>query len=139
MPKVTTLFYCEDVNKNNNHIQINNPLNIFTPVYVPGMFSFSIVASILDIDENPFKIQLKFINQTNNKVLIDTNEIFVNENNFVRDPGLPDKMQGFWIDLNFKNVVLDNEGEYVTEVYLNGKLDGEFPILVKQVNNKGAK
>lgn len=134
MPIITTFIYCEDVSKDEK-MHINNPMNIFTPAFVPGMFTFSIALSVLEVDiSKKLTIRIKFINKHTGKTLIDSKEMPIDDKNFKPEPNLPGKMQGFWMDLRFQNVILENEGEYTTEVYFNNQKFNEYPVQVKSIN-----
>jgi len=138
MPKLSTFMYCEEVVKNeqnNNQIMLRAPLTVFRPAFVPGMFSFSLVLGISGIDptSKEYKLQLKFFNPTLSDPIVDTGVIPI-----VHDPNqpkptndLPEEFQGILVNLDFRNVVLKHEGEYFTEVILDGELLNRVPVYVK--------
>lgn len=134
MPKISTFMYCEQagIDQNTQKTIINGPLHIFTPPFVPSVFSFSIVFGVIGFEgteENV--INLKFLNW-DGKVLVDTGEIIVNAENQHHEEKtpLPSEAQGFIANMDFRNVVMDSEGIYKTQIYINHKLEGEFPIQV---------
>lgn len=137
MPKISTFMYSEGaVNEtvpNGQRLHIVAPLLIFTPMFIPGTFSFSVALGILGIDVDKDHIfQFKFKTPvTGEAPLIDTGEI-----NFPRISDssiydLPLDMRGIMLNFGFQNVVFRNEGTYISEVFLDGESLGEFPIDVK--------
>lgn len=106
-------------------------LTVFTPEFVPGTFSFSILFSILDIDTNS-NGQIKIVfKDGNGNELVNTGEITVPP--IPADVGvqLPPKYVGYNLSMDFRNVVFEAEGEYATDIYFNGMLLGTNPIYVK--------
>lgn len=138
MPKISTFMYCEETLKNgdDNQILLRNPLTVFRPAFVPGMFSFSIVFGIsgIKISEKEYKLQLRFINSAEpNNPIINTGIIPLTYDPNVQPPDseLPSEHQGIMINMDFRNAILKNEGDYYTEVILNDEVLGTFTVYVK--------
>ncbi|NNU94844.1 hypothetical protein ETC01_17315 [Geobacillus sp. NFOSA3] len=138
MPRVSTFMYCEstEINPNTGQMRINVPMHIFTPAFVPGMFSFSVVFGLLGIEINPNNtFRVRFVSP-NNEAIIDTNDLpfpTPNPNDNVRN--LPPEMRGMIFNFDFRNVVFRQNGQYKTEIFVNGDKLGEFPIDVKGVES----
>jgi len=106
-------------------------LTVLTPEFVPGLFSFSIIFSILDIDSTSDS-QIKIVFKDN------TGKELINTGNIIMPPvptdvgiRLPSEYVGYNLSMDFRNVVFENEGEYTTDVYFNNALLGTNPIFVK--------
>lgn len=138
MPRVSTFLYCEGTVKEEaqDGLIIRNPLMIFRPAFVPGMFSFSIFFGISGInDGNEHLLRIKFINIKDiANPIIDTGDLPIRQPQY--EPGhsdneIPTEFQGMMANLDFRNAVLRNEGEYYTEIHLDNILLDKFPIYVK--------
>lgn len=106
-------------------------LTVLTPEFVPGLFSFSIIFSILDIDSaSDSQIKIVFKDNTG-KELINTGNITMPPVPVDAGIRLPSKYVGYNLSMDFRNVVFENEGEYTTDVYFNNTLLGSNPIFVK--------
>ncbi|MGN0384449.1 MAG: DUF6941 family protein [Lachnospiraceae bacterium] len=106
-------------------------LTVLTPEFVPGLFSFSIIFSILDIDansENQIKIVFK---DSTGKELVNTENITMPPVPTDGAIQLPPKYTGYNLSMDFRNVVFENEGECTTDIYFNNTLLGSHPIYVK--------
>ena len=137
MAEISTFLYCENAQPlPNGGMTINGPMKIITPKYIPGVFSFTIFFGIIGIDlSDPHTLQIKFMKKGENKALVDTDKLNL-QNQEIKANILPLDMRGFMANLDFRNVELETEGEYVTKVILDGELKGEFPIKAKAVNNE---
>jgi hypothetical protein len=143
MPRISTFMYCEETKQEAhpglpNRLNISNPLNVFRPAFVPGMFSFSIVFGLLGIDivEKQHLLRIKFLNSNDlEKPIIDTGDIqmIAEKNPNDTNASLPEEHRGMMANLDFRNAVLKSEGEYITEIYMDNELLGSFPIYVKGV------
>ena len=132
MAKITTFVYCEGVERpqDSSNLNIINPIQLLTPMFIPSMYSFSIVVGILDFDtslENSIRITFK--QDVKDELIIDTNTLTIPPQE-QKDISLPKNMQGFMANMEFKNVALREAGTYKTTVYFNGVELGEYPISV---------
>ena len=137
MAEISTFLYCENVQPSyNGGMTINGPMQIITPKYIPGVFSFTIFLGIIGLDvSESHTLQIKFMKKDGDKEIIDTGKINI-QNQEEKENILPLDMRGFMANLDFRNVELKTEGEYVTKVILDDDLKGEFPIKAKAVNNE---
>lgn len=131
MPIISTFMYCEEAKPIGDKLQINNPLNIFRPPFVPSTFSFSIVFGILGLDITEDLSLVRLIFKKQDEVVIDTGNLEIKQE---KDPNLtvlPMEARGLMANLDFRNVILRSEGMYETDIYLNGEKIGNYPIYVK--------
>lgn len=137
MATLANFLYCLNAERNQGpqgqgeSINAMGVLTVFTPEFVPGTFSFSILFSVLDIDANTNgQIKVVFKNDKGNE-LINTGDITIPP--VPTDVGvqLPSKYVGYNLSMDFRNVVFECEGEYATDIYFNGVLLGTNPIYVK--------
>src|SRR6478736_2607390 len=113
MPRVSTFMYCEDTKQNERgQLEIINPLNVFQPAFVPGMFSFSIVFGILGADpaERDYILQVRFLSPNKDEQpLIDSGPITLGHDPNQPATNLPQEAKGMMGNMDFRNVVLRNE------------------------------
>lgn len=130
--------YCDKAEQNQNgQLTINNPLLVINPVFVPGLFSFSVVFGVMGINfDFDHTVRLVFLDGEDN-VIIDSNNISLPKGVIPDDAiGLPPEERGFMFNLDFRNVVFKTEGTYKTQVYIDGDLMGDYPIFVKAGGSK---
>lgn len=143
MAKVSMFVYAEGSQMNVNQqgeqqILIVNPQIVFTPMYIPGQFSFSINLGISEIDLDIEHIVRLVFWGPNDKVkaLVDTMDNARVPIQTSNPKNLPPDMRGLMLNMDFKNVVFSENGTYFTEVYLdNIKLGDNFPIKVNGQNS----
>ena len=138
MAKLTNFIYCigaERIPSNNGKgdaINAMGILSVLTPEFVPSTFSFSIIFSILNIDLNKNNtIQILFSKEGSQDKLVDSGTVTIPPSTEKGDIQIPDEYKGLNMSMDFRNVVLDTEGLYKTEIYFNGELLEEKPIYVK--------
>ncbi|MCT2535690.1 hypothetical protein NC661_06545 [Aquibacillus koreensis] len=133
MPHITTFIYSEETkNTPNNKLNVINPLNVFRPAFVPGMFSFSVTFGVIGIDvtEKGHTVRIKFSSSDKrDEPIIDTEDLSL-ENIPSETATLPPNLRGIMGSLDFRNVVMRAEGEYFTEIFVDGDKLGEYPIYV---------
>ena len=142
MPKVSMFVYAEGSQINVNpqgeqQILIINPQLVFTPMFVPGQFSFSINLGIMEIDLDVEHVVRLIFWGPNDKTksladTADTVRIPIQKDNPKK---LPPDMRGLMLNMDFKNVILAENGTYLTEVYIDNVKFEEFPIKVKGQNS----
>jgi hypothetical protein len=140
MAKVSTFLYCEgvqnDVTPTGPKMHIIGPMQILTPMFIPSMFSFSVVIGIIDTNmKMPHKFRL-LLKGPDEQIIIDTGESIIPINNAKVIPNLPEDMQGFMGSIDFRNVAIRQEGTYEIEVFFDDESMGKFPIKAKGVENK---
>lgn len=140
MANLTNFIYCLNAEQKpptegqGGSINAMGVLSVMTPEFVPGTFSFSIIFSVLGVKvEENNSLRVVFKNKDQNKSLIDTGDVnfpqqMKNEKN---DLDLPPECLGYNLNMDFRNIVFEENGYYTTEVYLNGNLIGSQSIYVK--------
>ncbi|WP_433581365.1 DUF6941 family protein [Paenibacillus amylolyticus] len=135
MPRVTSFIYCEDAKGENtplgNKFHVMNPFASLLPTFVPGSFSFSVCIGIAGIGAgSEHKLTYIFRANDGSEPLINSGEL---QFGVVVDPSLqlvPLDYQGVVLGMDFKNVIFRKNGEYVSDIYLDGKLSASYPIMV---------
>lgn len=137
MARLANFLYClnaerqQDPQGKGESINAMGVLTVLIPEFIPGLFSFSIIFSVLDIDpHSDSQIKVAFKDNAGN-VLTDTGNITLPPMPADPDIHLPSKYVGYNLSMDFRNVVFENEGEYTTEVYFNNVLLSTTPIFVK--------
>ena len=130
MARVSTFLYCDSfeniMTPSGPKLNVSNPLQIFTPAYIPGNFSFGILIGIIGFDTKiTHSLRVIFKHKESEKSVFDTGNIEFPTN---AESKLPTYLDGTMINMDFRNVVFENDGEYFTEVIFDDKKLGEFPI-----------
>ena len=135
MVKIVSFVYCDKIQHKleNGQLrpQIVKPLTVLLPVNIPSNYSFSFVCSFNGIDVNAKNtLEVRFLSPTN-KLVGTTGKI----NMEVDDKNDEQGNASVTFNLEFHNIILNEEGEYVTEIYHNDVLLGSYPIEVKKVGD----
>lgn len=130
--KLKNFIYCLSVNTAENRTDIQGILNTITPTYVPGLFSFSISFSVLDICEGEHCFCVKFKDPSGN-VAAEIDNVMIPYRKDEKS-NLPEKYSGINIAAGLQNVEFKKSGVYTTEVTVDGIDMGNFPIFVKGQN-----
>lgn len=137
MAKLSNFLYCLNVESkpgvHSSEASINaiGVLPTLNPEFVPGAFSFSIVFSIWDFDETLCnQIKIVFKDQMNNE-LVNTGNIVLPQKSAEKSVKLFPQYVCYNLSMDFRNVVFEKEGEYITDIYFNDNLLGSNPIYVR--------
>lgn len=130
MAKVSAFLYCDSIENlmtpMGPKLTISNPLQVFTPAYIPGNFSFGILLGIIGFDTKAkHNLRILFKYRETEKVIFDTNII---EFPIQAESKFPTDLDGTMINMDLRNVVIEKPGEYFTEVIFDGEKIGEYPI-----------
>lgn len=131
MEYISSFTYCDTIQtqmtQQGPQQQIIKPLQVLTPVAIPGNFSFAIACSITGFDtskENTVKI---IFLDPHSKVLYDTGEVkFQLPPEQIKENGIA-SMQ---FNIDIRNLVFSETGLYSTKVIFNTKELGEYKIQV---------
>lgn len=140
MAYITTVVYCEsaqnEMTPQGPKLHLIGPMQVLTPMFIPGMFSFSILIGIQDFKlDIPHTIRFVFKGPKEGEPpILDTSDITMPVQ--PKNPTLPDDMQGAMMNMDFRNVVIRSEGEYFSEIFFDGESLGKFPIKAKAVEQK---
>mgnify|MGYP004470287633 FL=1 len=133
MPKVSNFIYCMNSNTSDTEANALGVISAITPDFVPGAFSFSILCSILDLEEKEYGISIQFINPKG-EVLVDVNGTVQYKENVKTN--LPKEYKGINISSNWQNVLFKESGIYKTIVKIDDIDCGTFEIYVKGKNEE---
>lgn len=108
-------------------------LSVLTPEFVPGTFSFSIIFSVLDVDIlGNNTIQIIFSKDGERDFLVNSGIITIPPMPNEDEIGLPNEYKGLNMSMDFRNVIFETEGLYNTDVFFNGQLLANNPIIVSE-------
>jgi hypothetical protein len=135
LPCISSFVYCEDAKQEMSNqgikMHVTNPFASLLPMFIPGSFSFSVCIGIAGITPDR-EHTLRYIfkqSEGSSEPLIDTGDIKFAMNT---DPSLslvPFEYQGAVLSMDFKNVVFRMNGEYVSDIYINGEHVAKYPIM----------
>ena len=134
MARVDNVIFClRTINMGEQGVTANTILNAITPEYIPGLFSFSVIISILDLDYNKDHFFSVIFSDP------DTNKVINIENQRIprldHDNGnLPNEYSGINIAMDWNNVNLKVSGLYTLKFLYDGDVIGEKSIYVKGKN-----
>lgn len=142
MAKLTGFIYCAGTEKVSNpekkegSINAIGVLSALTPEYVPGMFSFSVIFSVLDIDVSIInRIRIVFAKVDEDKNLLDTGVIPVPPFTEKEEVMLPTEYRGATMSMDFRNVIFEENGLYSAKVFVNDEFLGDNYIYVQGRKN----
>ena len=138
MASLTNFVYCLNAERKppmqgeGDSINAIGILSVMTPEFVPGTFSFSIIFSVLGVDTTKAnELRVVFKDDSQNKILVNTENISVPSMPNKDDIQLPAECVGYNLSMDFRNVVFESNGYYTTEIYLNNESIGSRSIYVK--------
>ncbi len=131
MATVHDIIFClASTNADGQGASAHTILSAINPEYVPGLFSFSTIITLLGLDfktENILKVSLASEAAEIGSIEGPVPEIDVSGN-------LPEQYKGVNFSINWNNVEFKDEGKYVLSVFLNGEKLAEKDIYVKGKN-----
>ena len=132
MPSISNFLFCLSTNNSNGTNNVNGVLCAITPEYVPGLYSFGVNFSILNLSEGTHSLCLKF-KDSYETCIASVGETAVN---YTKDPNsnLPDEYLGVNIAANFQNVDIKHSGMYHMDIIFDGCSLEIFEIYVKGKN-----
>ncbi len=136
MPYISTFMYCENTQIENTpegKMHITGPMHIITPMFIPSMFSFCVAFGVLDLSLDKQHSLRYIFKDPSGEIVVDTNDIHLPIQELKID--LPKDMNGMLLNMDFRNIALRIEGEYKSEVFIDGQSLGVFPIKVKGMSN----
>lgn len=136
MAYVSNVIFCLNaITDETGNVNANSIFSSLTPEYVPGLFTFSVIVSILDLEidsKNECHILIEFNSPTGeNVVTVDTNTSYINNEN-----NLPNEYKGINIAMDWTNVNFKTSGLYTLHISCNDEKIGEKQIFVKGKNEE---
>ena len=137
MPKISYFVYCSQAvnmkeNGDEEYLVIQGPFASISLKYLPGMFSFSVAFSFLNLKEDKQQerdIRLVFRDEKGDK-LLDTDTITLPELQACDD--VPAEHRGINLCMDYRNVLFSHAGVYYTDVYVASEKLGSYPIYVNK-------
>ena len=118
--------------------QLTGPIIVLRPKYIPSEYSFSVVLGINGFEKTSNnQIRIEIISPTDKQV-IDTG--YIDLPDLDSDSALPIPYRGFSLTLPVQNAILESEGLYRLNVYVNeDKLifDQEIPVFLQEDTTNG--
>lgn len=130
---IAKLIFCDNVKIEHNgdaiSSSISNVLSMLQPVNIPSNYSFCVACIFNGVDPSKHNEMQFTLKNPNGDTILDTGK--------VPFPTVPDGPQNaaptIQLNLDLRNIVLDSEGEYVAELFLNSESVETDTILVKKV------
>ena len=132
MAKVSDIIFClRATNIEGEGASAHTILSVITPEYVPGLFSFSVIVNLLDIDlRETHQFNISFESPSNETVLnINGDFPIIDE-----CTNLPQEYRGITMAMDWNNVNFKSSGLYVFKFFVDGELIKEKEIFVKGKN-----
>lgn len=133
MAKVDNILFClKSVSAGNQGVSANVILSAITPEYIPGLFSFSVIVSLLDLDCNGMHtFSVEFVDPNGNKIVnIDKQQLPIKE----EESNLPNEYKGINIAMDWNNVVFKTSGLYSIVIYYDDEKIASKTIYAKGKN-----
>ena len=128
--KISNFIICIDGNANAGECSVRGILSAISPEYVPGMFSFSIYMTILDLSEGIHSLKILMKDFDNEEILEANGEL-----NYTPDQmAIPSEYKGVNGCVELKNVVFKKSGEYIIDLFIDGNLEYSKSVFVKGKN-----
>ena len=134
MVKLNNIIFClRTINMGEQGVTANTILSAITPEYIPGLFSFSVIISLLDLDcdgEHCFSVE--FIAPNGETVINIPNQPMPKLD--LDGGNLPNEYKGINIAMEWNNVNLKTSGLYTLNIAYDGENIGTKSIYVKGKN-----
>lgn len=125
--KVLNILFCEDVIDvqngipNQKKMALVSPTAAFSLPFIPSTFSFSIVVMMLGIPSVETIARICFKNASIGTILLDISAPI--SSLMVKNENIPSEFTGINLNIPLKNVLFENTGTYLCEVFLNGNIE----------------
>ena len=133
MANISNIIFClNTTNLPGQGVSANTILSALTPDYVPGLFTFSVVITVLDLDMSVgHNVIIDFANEKESVAHIEGSFPVMEVDNT-----LPKEYQGLNLSMDWTNVNFKEGGLYTLKVNIDGADVGEKAIYVKGKNQK---
>lgn len=132
MAKVCDIIFClRATNTDEQGACANTVLTALSPEYVPGLFTFSVIITLLDIEPGKeHSITIEFISPENENVVHIESQVPQIEDS----SNLPQEHKGLNLAMDWNNINFKTSGLYKIQVKLDDTLLAEKSIYVKGKN-----
>ena len=130
MAKIRNFIYCLNVDiTEDGRTDIRGFLDSMMPEYIPGLFSFSIHFSIVDISDGHHEVGVSFKNE-DGTINTDVGNISID---YKKDEkiNMPREEVGVNLTVALQNIEFKKSGKYYTQVTVDGEDGGCYPIYVR--------
>ncbi len=136
MAKVDNIIFClRTTNSEEQGVSANTVLSAITPEYIPGLFSFSVIVCLLDLDYNAEHFfSVEFVDPTGEKVVNIENQVMPRLQLY--EGNVPNEYKGINIAMEWNNVNLKVSGLYTIRFLYDGLEIGTKKIYVKGKNEE---
>ena len=114
------------------NVNAMNVMSTLSPEYIPGLFTFSIIVSILGIKKEEGHTFSVFLIDPNGTRIVEIKEEKLPVIDDVSN--IPDEYKGINISMSLNNVNFRVSGEYSMEIFYDNEKLGEHRIYVKGKN-----
>lgn len=129
--RVSNFIYCLNAVTSDVEANAFGVLSAITPDFVPGSYSFSVLCSILGLEDGNHNIKMQFI-APDGEILVSIDGIIPYERR--TDSNLPAEQAGINISSSWQNVTFKQAGMYKTIVTVDNYKCGMYEIFVKGKN-----
>lgn len=132
MAKTSDIIFCLNAqNIEGTGVSANNILTAITPEYIPGLFSFSVVVTLIDMDcSQKHNFSVRFLDSSDEIVVNVDGETPIYSDN----SNVPNEYKGLNLAMDWNNVNLKKSGIYTIKIYIDEDLIGEKSVYVKGKN-----
>lgn len=137
MAKLTAFMLCDSINNIPDPSggflqQIISPQVALRPQFVPGNFSFGVAVGVRGIDLH-ITNRIRFtISDPQGKIIQDSGVSEFHPISVDVPETMPDEYQGFLMNMDIRNLVIHENGEYLFSIYVNDELVGIQSIPIFQ-------
>lgn len=133
MSRISDIIFCMEAESiEGSGVTAHKILTALNPEYVPGLFSFSIVITIIDLDYSKgHKLQICFFDPSEEKVFEVNGDTPIIED----DSNLPNEYKGLNIAMSWNNVNFKVSGIYKVKIFVDDVELGDKSIFVKGKND----
>lgn len=139
MAKITMFMLCDSINNvpgpQGATPHLVSPQLVLRPMFIPGNFSFGIAVGVQDLDiKKPIKLGFTIV-APGGDILQNSDDSEIPVIN--KEDVLPSEQQGIMLNLDFRNLVIHEEGIYKFALRVNGETLEEQPIPIYRGNSHG--
>lgn len=129
---VHDIVFCVKTINTGDGITANSILSVLNPEYIPGLFSFSVIITILGIDTSKHhELSLKLVSPSLEEIVdLSLDMPLIND----IDMNLPEEYRGINMAMDWNNVNFKSSGVYSLTVAVDGYNIGRKEIFVKGKN-----
>lgn len=126
--KIVSFAYCEDIQNNpQGQTIVIGPLQMLITKYIPTDYSFNISFGIYNVPKEGLLINTGFYSPNGEEISNNVLRVPQFSDEKISYPNLP---LGIQVNIGFRNIPFESQGEYKTIIKINGKECGTYPIEV---------